>query len=72
MKDSTDVVSTFLRNVKILLRSEVSIVSMCWFFDFSMIILGVIFYTFCTSFGYKNWNIETNTSQYQQFDSHLY
>ena len=54
----------FLRNVKILLRSEVIGVSMCWPFDFSIVILGVIFDTFYTSFGYKNWNIETNTSKF--------
>ena len=41
----------FLRNVKILLRSEVIGVSMCWPFDFSIVILGVIFDTFYTSFG---------------------
>ena len=33
-------------------------------FDFSIVILGVIFDTFYTSFGYKNWNIETNTSKF--------
>ena len=54
----------FLRNVKILLRSEVIGVSMCWPFDFSIVILGVIFDIFYTSFGYKNWNIETNTSKF--------
>ena len=36
---------------------------MCWPFDFSIVILGVIFDIFYTSFGYKNWNIETNTSK---------
>ena len=54
----------FLRNVKILLHSEVIGVSMCWPFDFSIVILGVIFDIFYTSFGYKNWNIETNTSKF--------
>ena len=54
----------FLRNVKILLRSEVIGVSMCWPFDFSIVILGVIFDIFYTSFGYKNWNIETNTPKF--------
>ena len=53
----------FLRNVKILLRSEAIGVSMCWPFDFPIVILGVIFDIFDTSFGYKNWNIETNTSK---------
>ena len=53
----------FLRNVKILFRSEVIDVSMCWPFDFSIVILGVIFDIFYTSFGYKNRNIETNTSK---------
>ena len=43
----------FLRNVNILLRSEVVGVSMCWPFDFSIVILGVIFDIFYTSFGYK-------------------
>ena len=54
----------FLRNVKILLRSEVIGVSMCWPFDFSIEILGVIFDNFYISFGNKNLNIETNTSKF--------
>ena len=37
---------------------------MCWTFDFSIVILEVMLDTFCTSFGYKNWNIETNTSKF--------
>ena len=37
---------------------------MCWPFDFSIVILRVIFDTFYTSFGYKNWNIETNISKF--------
>ena len=51
----------YLQNVKNFLHSEVIGVSMSWPFDFSIVILGVIFDTFYTSFGYKNWNIETNT-----------
>ena len=41
----------FLQNVKILIRSEVIGVSMCWPLDFSIVILGVIFDIFYTSFG---------------------
>ena len=37
---------------------------MCQDFDFPIVILGVIFDTFYTSFDYKNWNIETNTSKF--------
>ena len=54
----------FLRNVKILLRSEVICVSMCWPFDFSIVILGVIFDTFCTSFGYWSFDVGTGTSKF--------
>ena len=54
----------FLRNVTIVLCSDVIGVSMCWPFDFSIVILGVIFDTFYISFGYKNLNIETNTSNF--------
>ena len=54
----------FLRNVKILLRSEVISVSMCWPFDFSIVILGVIFDTFYTSFGYRSWDVGTGTSKF--------
>ena len=64
LKDSIIVVSTLLRNVTILLRSEVIGVSMCWPFDFSIVILWVIFDTFYTSFGNESWNIETNTSKF--------
>ena len=54
----------FLRNIGVLLCSEVIAVSMCLPFYFSIVILGVIFDIFYTSFGYKNWNIETNTSKF--------
>merc|ERR1719494_1182958 len=43
---------------------KLSAFQLCWPFDFSIVILGVIFHTFYTSFGYKNWNIETNTSKF--------
>ena len=44
----------FLRNAKILPRLEVIGVSMCWPFDFSIVILGVIFDILYTFFGYKD------------------
>ena len=38
--------------------------SMCWPFDFSIVILGVIFDTFYTSFGYRSWDVGTGTSKF--------